>query len=62
MLNSHNATPNQNSTNARKHSPSAAEAVFARSGIEQNDVGRIAIVLQAAAEHCHTESARGGVA
>jgi len=45
MLNRHYAAPNQHSTNAAKYTPSAAEAVFARSGIEQNDVGWIAIIL-----------------
>jgi len=62
MLNGHDAALNQHSANATKYSPSAAEAVFARSGIEQNDVGRIAIILQTAAEHCHSEAAARGIA
>ena len=62
MLNRHYAALNQHSTNAGKYGPSAAEAVFAGSGIEQNDVGRIAIILQTAAEHCYGEAAGSGIA
>jgi hypothetical protein len=61
MLNRHYAALSQQSTNAGKNSPSAAEAVFAGSGIEQNDVGRIAIILQTGAEHCHGEAAGSGI-
>ena len=57
MLNGHRAALNQDSASACEYSSIAAEAVFARSGIEQNDVGRIAIILQTAAEHCHGEAA-----
>ena len=62
MLNRHYAALNQHTTNAAKYTTSAAEAVFASSRIEQNDVGRIAIILQTAVEHCRTEAAGSGVA
>ena len=61
MLNGHYAALDYDSANACEYSSIAAEAVFARSGIEQNDVGRIAIILQTAAEHCNSEGAGSGV-
>jgi len=62
MLNRHYAALSQHSTDAGKNRPSAAEAVFASGGVEQNDVGRIAIILQTAAEHCNGEAAGSGIA
>ena len=62
MLNRHYAALNQQSTNANEYGPIAAEAVFAASGIEQNDVGRVALILQTRAEHCNGETAGSGIA
>ena len=62
MLNRHYAALNQQSTNANEYGPIAAEAVFTASGIEQNDVGRTAVILQTPAEHCHCEAAGSGIA
>ena len=62
MLNGHYAALDYESANACEYSSIAAEAVFARSGIEQNDVGRIAIILQTAAEHCYCEAAGSCIA
>jgi hypothetical protein len=62
MLNGNYAALDYDSANACEYSSITAEAVFARSGIEQDDVGRIAIILQTAAEHCHGKAAGSGIA